>query len=123
MILWLRDAGCEDKRSLLMLMKHTSILLDSMRIKMKYLVRGTAPWQRNEQDPFAVWQHRNKYVWLVLQTLHFIVTKSEGIRRSRGSSVNIETGIRAGRPGFNSRQWLEIFSSPPRPDRLWGPPI
>jgi hypothetical protein len=24
--------------------------------------------------------------------------------------------------GFDSRQGLRIFSSPPRPDRLWGPP-
>jgi hypothetical protein len=36
-----------------------------------------------------------------------------------GSSVVIQDG----RPGFNSRkeQWSDSFSSPPRPDRLWGP--
>jgi len=32
------------------------------------------------------------------------------------------TGIRAGRPGFYSRQDHWFFSSPSRPDRLWGPP-
>jgi len=38
----------------------------------------------------------------------------------RGSSVCIETKVRAGRPGFNSRQgqWWN-FS----PYRLWSPPI
>jgi hypothetical protein len=31
-------------------------------------------------------------------------------------------GLRAGRPGFNSRQGQEIFYSPQRPGQLWGPP-
>jgi hypothetical protein len=44
--------------------------------------------------------------------------------RSRRSSVSIVTRLRAGGPGFNSRQgqWWEFSSSPPHPDRLWGPP-
>jgi len=39
----------------------------------------------------------------------------------RGSLV---TGLRAGRPGFVSRQGRgkEFFCSVWRPDRLWGPP-
>jgi len=42
----------------------------------------------------------------------------------RCSSVSILTRLRAGRPGFTSRQWQcwDFFSSPSRPDRLWGPP-
>jgi hypothetical protein len=45
--------------------------------------------------------------------------------RSRDSSVSIETGLRSGRPGFNS--WRDqrtgfSFSWPLRPDRLWCPP-
>jgi hypothetical protein len=32
------------------------------------------------------------------------------------------TRLRTGRPWFDSRQGLRIFSSSPRPDRLWGPP-
>jgi hypothetical protein len=34
------------------------------------------------------------------------------------------TRLRAGRPGLDSRQelWRDTFSSPPRLDRLWGPP-
>jgi hypothetical protein len=40
-----------------------------------------------------------------------------------GSSVSTVTRLRTRRPGFNSRQgqWWEFFSSPPRPDRFWGP--
>jgi len=30
--------------------------------------------------------------------------------------------IRAGKPGFHSRQGWRFFSSLPRLDRLWGPP-
>jgi hypothetical protein len=41
---------------------------------------------------------------------------------SRDSSDSIGTTLRAGRPGFYSRWGLAIFSPPPRPDRLWGPP-
>jgi hypothetical protein len=38
------------------------------------------------------------------------------------SSVGIATTLRVGRPGsIPSRGW-EFFSSPPRPDRPWGPP-
>jgi len=36
----------------------------------------------------------------------------------------VETYLRAGWPGFSSRQgqwWDFSFSSPPRPDRLWVP--
>jgi hypothetical protein len=41
-----------------------------------------------------------------------------------GSSVSIITRIRAGRPGSDSRQGQgrNVFSLPPRPHRLWGPP-
>jgi hypothetical protein len=45
---------------------------------------------------------------------------------NRGSSVSIETRLRVGRQGFNSRKgqrWDFFFSSPQRPDLLWGPPI
>jgi hypothetical protein len=31
-------------------------------------------------------------------------------------------GLRAGRLGFDSRRGREFLSSPPRPERLWGPP-
>jgi len=37
--------------------------------------------------------------------------------RSRCNAVSIVTG----RPRFDSRQGLGIFSSPPLPDRIWGP--
>jgi len=38
------------------------------------------------------------------------------------SSLNMETGLGAGPPGFKSRQEIyAIFSSPPRPDRLCEP--
>jgi hypothetical protein len=41
--------------------------------------------------------------------------------RNSGSSVSIETGLQAGRPGFASRHGAMMgFSSPPRPDRLCG---
>jgi hypothetical protein len=45
-------------------------------------------------------------------------------RRNQCSSACIQTRLWAGRPGFNSRQeqWWDFFSSPPRPNRLWGPP-
>jgi hypothetical protein len=39
--------------------------------------------------------------------------------RSLGSSVSIKTRLRHGRLGFNSRNMIVFFSSPPRPDRLW----
>jgi hypothetical protein len=44
---------------------------------------------------------------------------------SRGSSVSMVTRLRAGPPGFDSQQgqWWDFFSSSPRPDRLWDPPI
>jgi len=40
------------------------------------------------------------------------------------SSDNIVTKLRAGRPGFDSRQrqWREFFSSGPHPNWVWGPP-
>jgi hypothetical protein len=43
---------------------------------------------------------------------------------SHGGSVNIVTELRAGQPGFDSRQekLRDLFSSPQRPDRLWGIP-
>jgi len=44
-----------------------------------------------------------------------------GITRNRGSSVNIVIMLRAGWPGFYSRQWHVFFSSPPCQDLLWGP--
>jgi len=37
------------------------------------------------------------------------------------NSVFIVTRLRAGRQWFNSRQGKGFFSSPPPPDRLWGP--
>jgi len=41
----------------------------------------------------------------------------------RGTSVIIVTRLRAGRPGFSSRQgqWRDSFSPPPQTDRIWGP--
>jgi len=41
------------------------------------------------------------------------------------NSVSIATRLRAGKPGSDSRQgqWRDFFSSPARPDRLWGPCI
>jgi len=47
------------------------------------------------------------------------------VNERRGvSSVGIETRLRAGRPGLNSRHgmWWDFISSVARPDRLWGPP-
>jgi hypothetical protein len=43
---------------------------------------------------------------------------------SGDSSVDIKAWLRARRPGFSSRwgQSCNFFSSPSRPDRLWGPP-
>jgi len=40
------------------------------------------------------------------------------------SPVSIETRLWAGRPGFGFRQghWWDFFSSPQRPDRIWGSP-
>jgi hypothetical protein len=40
----------------------------------------------------------------------------------KSSSVSMDTKLRPGRPGFNSRmgQWWDFFLSSPRPDRLWG---
>jgi hypothetical protein len=46
----------------------------------------------------------------------FILIFRTGISQSMGD------GLWAGRPGFESRQGQEIFSSPQSPDRLWGPP-
>jgi hypothetical protein len=46
------------------------------------------------------------------------------IKKSRGSSVSIGTRLRDGRSEFDSRQGQGLFfSSPSRPDRLWGPPM
>jgi hypothetical protein len=54
--------------------------------------------------------------------------------KSRDSSVGVVTRLRAGRSGFDSWQgqlWdffdfrgggWELLSSPPRPERFWGPP-
>jgi hypothetical protein len=41
-----------------------------------------------------------------------------------GSSVCIESRLRAERPGFISQQdqWWDFFSSPPLPDRMWCQP-
>jgi hypothetical protein len=36
--------------------------------------------------------------------------------------AGIAQSVRAGRPGFNSREGRDFFSSPPRLDGLWGPP-
>jgi hypothetical protein len=44
---------------------------------------------------------------------------------SRDSSVGIATDLRVGRPGrvgVRVLVWSKIFTSPYRPDRLWGPP-
>jgi hypothetical protein len=46
----------------------------------------------------------------------------EGYLGSRSSSVSTVTRLRAGRPGFDSRQGRGFFSSPYRADGLWGPP-
>jgi hypothetical protein len=41
---------------------------------------------------------------------------------SRDNSVSIVTALRAGRPGFDSREVQSLLSSKPRPDPLfpWG---
>jgi hypothetical protein len=44
------------------------------------------------------------------------------IREGTVTSVNVLTRLRAWRPEFDSRLGQGLFSSPPRPDRLWGPP-
>jgi hypothetical protein len=51
-------------------------------------------------------------------------SEADSHSRNRGSSVTIVTSLRAGRSGLDSRQgqWWDSFSSPPRPDRFWGPP-
>jgi hypothetical protein len=43
--------------------------------------------------------------------------------QNRVSADSIATRLRAGLPGFDSRQEqrIEFFYSPPRQDRLWGP--
>jgi len=41
---------------------------------------------------------------------------------NRGSSVNSVIRLRVGRPWFDYLQGLGFFSSPPRPDQVWGPP-
>jgi hypothetical protein len=41
---------------------------------------------------------------------------------SRDTSVSIKTRQLVGRPWTNVQQDWHFFSSPPRPDRLWGPP-
>jgi hypothetical protein len=46
----------------------------------------------------------------------------EHVERNRGSLVSIATNLRAGRPVFDFRKGLGIFSLPPRPVRLCGPP-
>jgi len=33
-----------------------------------------------------------------------------------------DAGLRTGRSGFDPGGCWEFFSSPPRPERLWGPP-
>jgi hypothetical protein len=38
------------------------------------------------------------------------------------SQLSIVTRQRAGRPGFDSREGYGVFSSPPHPVWLWGPP-
>jgi len=60
---------------------------------------------------------RHKY------TNHFTCSPCSLYWQSRGISVTIGSRLRAGWPGFYSRrgQW-HFFSSPSRPDRLWGPP-
>jgi hypothetical protein len=48
-----------------------------------------------------------------------------GLRKSGDSSVGIATratGWTIRVLGFDSRRELGFFSSPPRPERLWGPP-
>jgi hypothetical protein len=40
----------------------------------------------------------------------------------RDSSASIVPKLRTGRAGFYSRQGRDFLSSPPPPDRLWGPP-
>jgi hypothetical protein len=46
------------------------------------------------------------------------------IRRTatcRDRSVSTQAELIAGRPGVDSRERQIFFTSPPRPDRLWGP--
>jgi len=50
-----------------------------------------------------------------------IITSLRFRSGSRGNSVDVATRLLAGRSGFDFRQRLEFFSSPPRPDLLWGP--
>jgi hypothetical protein len=50
------------------------------------------------------------------------VWMGETVRRSRGSSVSLVTRLRAGRPGPIPGRGRGFFSSPPRPDGLWGQP-
>jgi hypothetical protein len=49
--------------------------------------------------------------------------QSEGCKIDTKSPATKPIISRAGQPGFGSRQgqWWEFFSSPLRPDRLWGP--
>jgi hypothetical protein len=51
--------------------------------------------------------------------------ESNRYMKSRDSSVGIAPGYglddRGSRVRFQGRGW-EFFSSPPRPERLWGPP-
>jgi hypothetical protein len=52
-------------------------------------------------------------------------TSIPGFNSRRGKVENFSlrwaTGWMIGVLGFHSRRW-EFFSSPPRPERLWGPP-
>jgi hypothetical protein len=47
---------------------------------------------------------------------------SEVIRKIRDSSVGKVTGYGLDHRGSTAGGGWEFFSSPPRPDRLWGPP-
>jgi hypothetical protein len=51
--------------------------------------------------------------------------KKTRFRRSRDSSVGLETRLRAGRPRSHGEipgRGKRFFSPPQRTDRLWGPP-
>jgi hypothetical protein len=61
-------------------------------------------------------------VWLIMRSSRYkIHSDTQNPRVNLDSSVDIVTGLRTGRPEFDSRQGQEIFSSPQHSDRLWGP--
>jgi hypothetical protein len=51
-----------------------------------------------------------------------LILRAVAISQEPGYLSGIALGYGLDDRGFESRQGLEFFSSPPHPNRLWGPP-